>query len=634
MKIARRVAFLSSLFLLPLAAFAGSPKTWTGAGGNALWSNAANWDSGTAPANGDDLVFAGQSTTNDLTGLSLSSVTITSGSPSFSGNAVSVGVLHVNGGAFLLLNWPFNVISKNAIAGGTLKLQSTSIGDATVTSGTLEVTREKGSSNAASLTLDPSARYAVDLYETFWGTSADYLAVHGDISLGGSTLVVNPGTGFPGQTHTLIRNDGPNPISGTFQDLPEGATFLHPPAPFRITYRGGSSGRDVAIRLLGGSSTKLTLSHSSLLFGSPLTLTANVRGSYGLGTLVGAAEFFDGATSLGTAVISDAGLAKITTYGLTPGAHNLTAFYPGAEQFGPSTSDAVTYVVVPYQAGTTTTLSGTPLTGQSLTFTALVQATGLTPTGTVTFIDGGTSLATVPLDNTGKGTLARSLPNGTHSITATFDGSSNFQKSISNTLTETVDVKLPTQTALSVSPNPAMAGTPVVLRATVYAASGSPLGTVTFMDGLKPLGDANVGSDQTASFPTETLTTGLHSLSALYLGADGFSASSSTPFEQLITAPRDCAPVISVPPVDTTLSPGGTATMTVGIAGAQPQTIQWYIGTYPDVSRPIGSTATITITDTWTSEDVWVHVRNSCGSAHASAHINAPIPTRQRTARH
>ncbi len=94
MKIARHISLLFSLILFPLAAF-GSTKTWTGAGGNVLWSNGANWDSGTAPANGDDLVFGGQSTTNDVQALSLNSITVTSGSPVFSGTGLLVAALHV-----------------------------------------------------------------------------------------------------------------------------------------------------------------------------------------------------------------------------------------------------------------------------------------------------------------------------------------------------------------------------------------------------------------------------------------------------------------------------------------------------------------------------------------------------------
>jgi trimeric autotransporter adhesin len=638
MRIARHISLLCSLFILPLAAF-GSPKTWIGAGGNALWSNGANWAGGMAPKSGDDLVFGGQSTTNDLTGLSLSSVTVTSGSPTFSGNGVSVGMLHVSGGALILTNWPFSITSSDTLSGATLKLQHSAIGNATVTSGTLEVTTENGSSDATSLTLGASAQFAVDLYETLWAPSPDYLVVHGNISLGGSTLVVNPGTMSPGQTHTLIRNDGPNPVSGTFAGLPEGAWFIQSRILYRITYQGGSSGRDVALLLPFNAGTWLFTSGSPTNWGSPVTLTAHVI-AWGAGP-TGVVEFFDGATSLGTAVIDDWQDAKLTTYTLSTGSHVLTAIYQGTDLFSPhlfspSTSAPLTQEVRQAQAITATTLSGTSLAvfaGQKATFTALVHADGLIPTGTVTFFDGGSTLGTMPIDGSGKATLQTSLSNGMHSIYATFSGSPSFQQSTSNTLTEAVDAAVLTQTALSVSSNPAMAGAPVVLRATVLASSGPPQGAVNFMDGSSMLGVANVGSDQTASLTVDTLAPGVHMLTALYLGEGGFSVSTSAPIEQQIESSSDCAPVIVAPPADTELSADGTATLTVGTDGGQPQTFQWYVGSYPDTSHPIGSTATATITNTWTSTDIWVLVTNGCGTAHASAHITAFVPSRRRAAR-
>ncbi|HEY4416901.1 MAG TPA: autotransporter-associated beta strand repeat-containing protein [Verrucomicrobiae bacterium] len=61
--------------------------------------------------------------------------------------------------------------------------------------------------------------------------------------------------------------------------------------------------------------------------------------------------------------------------------------------------------------------------GQSVTFTATVTTSGGgTPSGSVTFKDGATTLATVTLDGTGKGTLATNgLSIGSHSITAVYD---------------------------------------------------------------------------------------------------------------------------------------------------------------------------------------------------------------------
>jgi hypothetical protein len=79
------------------------------------------------------------------------------------------------------------------------------------------------------------------------------------------------------------------------------------------------------------------------------------------------------------------------------------------------------------QAGTiatTTTLasSANPSTpGQQVTFTATVNHSSgaAVPTGTISFLDGSTTLAVSVLDNTGTATFATSaLTQGTHSIIA------------------------------------------------------------------------------------------------------------------------------------------------------------------------------------------------------------------------
>lgn len=75
---------VSTLLLGALAASAGDAK-WTGDPGNdtpPLWSNTANWESGTAPASGDNLTFQGVDktvNTNDLVGRSFGCCASTTG---------------------------------------------------------------------------------------------------------------------------------------------------------------------------------------------------------------------------------------------------------------------------------------------------------------------------------------------------------------------------------------------------------------------------------------------------------------------------------------------------------------------------------------------------------------------------
>ncbi len=78
--------------------------------------------------------------------------------------------------------------------------------------------------------------------------------------------------------------------------------------------------------------------------------------------------------------------------------------------------------------------------GQAVTFTATVTGSGGTPTGTVQFEDGTTTLGTGTVNGSGVATFATStMAAGTHSITAVYNGDTNFAGSVSPALTETVN---------------------------------------------------------------------------------------------------------------------------------------------------------------------------------------------------
>src|SRR5207253_2471452 len=96
-------------------------------------------------------------------------------------------------------------------------------------------------------------------------------------------------------------------------------------------------------------------------------------------------------------------------------------------------------------ASTTTAIassSNPSIFGQSVTFTATVTvvspASG-TPTGTVTFKDGATTLGTGTLDGSGVATLSTAgLSVASHSITAAYAGDTGFTTSTSSALIQVV----------------------------------------------------------------------------------------------------------------------------------------------------------------------------------------------------
>jgi len=174
-------------------------------------------------------------------------------------------------------------------------------------------------------------------------------------------------------------------------------------------------------------------------YGNTVQLTATVTG--GGGTPTGTVTFNDGNSALGSALLNSSGTAILSTSALSATSHQLAATYSGDSSYSGSTSTVLTYLV--NKAGTSTNVSSSSLTinqGQSVTFTATVgSSTTGTPTGSVTFLDNGSSMGTASLNN-GKATLTTStLSAGTHPITAQYNGDSNFVGSTSPGINQTVN---------------------------------------------------------------------------------------------------------------------------------------------------------------------------------------------------
>ncbi|MFB6615401.1 FG-GAP-like repeat-containing protein [Streptomyces sp. NPDC085524] len=102
-------------------------------------------------------------------------------------------------------------------------------------------------------------------------------------------------------------------------------------------------------------------------------------------------------------------------------------------------------VLLQVRAASTTLLVSSPnpsVVGQTVTFTATVSGDQGTPTGTVTFKDGATTLGTDSLDGTGTATFpTNALSVGTHSITAEYGGDTTYEPSTSNTVLQVVSPK-------------------------------------------------------------------------------------------------------------------------------------------------------------------------------------------------
>ncbi len=209
--------------------------------------------------------------------------------------------------------------------------------------------------------------------------------------------------------------------------------------------------------------------------------------------------------------------------------------------------------------------------GQSVTFTATVTATppgSGTPTGTVTFLDGATSIGTGTLDGSGVATLATgALSVATHSITAQYAGDANFGPSTSTAVSQVVN-QAATTTALTSGANPSVFGQNVTFTATVTPTApgaGTPTGTVTFKDGATTLGTGTLAGG-VATFSTSTLSVTTHPVTAVYAGDTSFQTSTSSTVSQVVNQASQTITYTSTAPA--AASVGGASYSVTATGGA------------------------------------------------------------------
>jgi hypothetical protein len=282
-------------------------------------------------------------------------------------------------------------------------------------------------------------------------------------------------------------------------------------------------------------------------FGQPVTFTATV--SCPGFTPTGTVTFRDGATVLGSGTLLG-GVASFTTSSLAVGSHSITAAYPGDTNCAAGTSNTVTQVVNAVASGLVLSASPNPSAiGQPVTFTATVSCPGFTPTGTVTFRDGGTLLGSGTLSSGMATFTTSSLTSGSHPITASYPGDVNCAASTSNTVTQVVNAAAPPAPGVSTlnltsTPNPSFPGQAVTFTAAV-SCTNPPTGTVTFQDGSTVLGSAAVSNGQ-ASIST-TFATGTHSITAAYSGDSRCAAASGALSEVVGISPILLALLLNPP---------------------------------------------------------------------------------------
>jgi hypothetical protein len=323
-----------------------------------------------------------------------------------------------------------------------------------------------------------------------------------------------------------------------------------------------SSTSSILVLSISQASTTTTLSNSpsSVIFGQPATLTATVAPvAPGAGTPTGSVIFLDGATALGTVALSS-GTASYSLSSVAAGTHSFNATYSGDTNF--AGSGAPTYSLTIGKAVATVTLNDLSATydGTPKSVTAVTNPPGLA----------------VNITYAGSPTVPTNA--GSYAVVATIN-SPNYQGSANGTLS--IAKAGSVTTFVSDSPNPPVIGQTVTVSFKVAAVVGSamPSGSVTVTastgEACGPVILASGAGSCSITFSTAVSRT----LTASYSGDNNFISSTSasvsqsvgdfsitvTPSAQTISSGHQAYYAISLSPID-----GLTGTVSLSCSGAPP----------------------------------------------------------------
>ncbi|NYF50753.1 Ig-like domain repeat protein [Tunturiibacter gelidoferens] len=345
------------------------------------------------------------------------------------------------------------------------------------------------------------------------------------------------------------------------------------------------------------TATTLITSNPDVSFGTAVTFTASVTGS-GSVTPTGTISVQDGTTVLGTLTLDIHGAAALTLSTLSVGSHSIRAVYGGDANNGASSSAAVQETIE--QIATTTAVTSNASTapaGSNIQLTATITPASSIPsspiTGTVTFMDGGTTLGAATVTGGSVTITLNSLAVGQHSILAIYSGSSIYAGSISSTIVQKVQQAVTSGTLIA-SANPSIAGKSDALTVSITSNGGVPTGVVTFMDGTTVLGTAALNAQGVASFTVPSFSTGAHAITAVY-GGDNNNLG-TTPALTLIVQQATTGVVLSTSGSPSTAGLPITLSATVTGNGSAPTgSVTFYDGTAAVGTSPINAAGLGTI---------------------------------------
>lgn len=194
------------------------------------------------------------------------------------------------------------------------------------------------------------------------------------------------------------------------------------------------------------TTTTVTANPTTVAAGASVVLTATVGSS--AGTPTGSVLFYDGSSLLQNTALDGTGTAVYGTSFSTAGTHVISASYVANSSFAASSASSVNVTVTADASAnaSSTNISATPSStvARGFSFTANVKGFKGNPNGSVTFLDGRSTLGTSILDAAGTGVYQSfSLKSGVHYISAFFSGTAIANASVSPVLVETISGAVP-----------------------------------------------------------------------------------------------------------------------------------------------------------------------------------------------
>ena len=250
------------------------------------------------------------------------------------------------------------------------------------------------------------------------------------------------------------------------------------------------------------------------------------------------------------------------------GSASVTATYNGDSNFNASTSvPAITHVTNLADTSTTiTSLAPNPsVVGQAVTIDYGVAVTSPgagSPTGNVTVSDG--TLSCTGTVAAGQCTITFTTA-GTHVLTATYTGDSDFNGSVSTSQDQVVNAAPTTTTITADTPNPSVVGQDVTVTFSVQPnapGAGSPTGNVTVSDGA----DSCTGTVASGQCTVTLTAAGAKSLTATYAGDGNFAGSSSAPDPHQVNKAGTTTLITSQSPDPSNLSQPVTVKYSVSVS--------------------------------------------------------------------